>query len=304
MKPFRFHLDNSKPRKKLVCPACGRLKCFTPYVDELGIIKFPPEVGICDHKNRCGYHFTPKEYFEAKPNFKCDSYARVKSTSKPKQAPTFTNPDVMRKTLSHYDKNPFFQFLAYKFGEEVAIKACQEYNIGTSLHWGGSTVFWQMDCQGRIHGGKVILYDAFTGHRVKDCQGNGRVSWAHYLMGMKDYVLEQCYFGEHLLSIYPDKRIMIVESEKTAVIANIKLPSYLWLACGGLTQLKPRRAIRDRDIVLIPDLGGEDKWKQCMKPFQKVCNSVKISAILRKYATEEDIQKGLDIADFLLRIDL
>lgn len=181
-------------------------------------------------------------------------------------------------------------------------KAFREYCVGTSRHWGGSTVFWQVDCQGMVRGGKVMLYDPATGRRVKDANGNGRITWAHSLMGRKDYVLEQCYFGEHLLSAYPEKKVMIVESEKTALIASLRLPEYLWMACGGLTQLKPRKSVAMRDVVLVPDLGGEEKWGQYLKAFQKVCESARISKALRAFATEEDRAEGLDIADLLLRM--
>ena len=36
----------------------------------------------------------------------------------------------------------------------------------------------------------------------------------------EEWELSQCLFGEHLLSLYPDRTVALVESEKTAVICS------------------------------------------------------------------------------------
>ena len=70
MNGYRFHLQKYRPGSKTVCPECGRKSCFTRYIDEAGEISFPDNVGICDHINSCGYHYTPKEYFRDNPAVK------------------------------------------------------------------------------------------------------------------------------------------------------------------------------------------------------------------------------------------
>ena len=60
---YRFVLRKySGSGSKLRCPRCGR-KSFTPYIDTQTNEILDESVGICDHKNSCGYHFSPKEYF-------------------------------------------------------------------------------------------------------------------------------------------------------------------------------------------------------------------------------------------------
>ena len=60
---YRFVLRKySGSGSKLRCPRCGR-KSFTPYIDTQTNEILDENVGICDHKNSCGYHFSPKEYF-------------------------------------------------------------------------------------------------------------------------------------------------------------------------------------------------------------------------------------------------
>lgn len=70
-----------------------------------------------------------------------------------------------------------------------------------------------------------MLYDATTGKRVKHPQPH--VCWVHTEMKLKDYNLRQCFFGEHLLPLYPDRKVFVVESEKTAVIASHFIPDVL-----------------------------------------------------------------------------
>lgn len=70
MTEYRFHLQKYRPGSKTVCPECGRKACFTRYIDEAGEISFPDSVGMCDHINSCGYHYTPKEYFRDNPAVK------------------------------------------------------------------------------------------------------------------------------------------------------------------------------------------------------------------------------------------
>ena len=52
------------------CPNCHRKRCFSKYIDTEKQIQFPDYVGRCDHEQKCGYHFTPRDYFERNPSEK------------------------------------------------------------------------------------------------------------------------------------------------------------------------------------------------------------------------------------------
>ena len=210
----------------------------------------------------------------------------------------------MEQTLSHYAINPLYTFLARCMGKEEADRLCSLYRIGTSRKWGGSVVFWQVDCNGRVHTGKIMLYDAITGKRVKHPQPH--VCWVHTEMRLKDYHLFQCFFGEHLLPLYPDRKVFVVESEKTAVIASHFMPDVLWIATGGKNGCFNERAVSALagwDVVLMPDLGATQEWQTRIPMLDKVCRSVSVNDILETIATEEQRSQGLDIADFLLMED-
>jgi hypothetical protein len=63
------------------------------------------------------------------------------------------------------------------FGVEVADQLVSKYFIGTSKHWPGATVFWQIDISGKVRTGKIMLYSPATGKRVKEPFNH--ISWAH-----------------------------------------------------------------------------------------------------------------------------
>lgn len=167
--------------------------------------------------------------------------------------------------------------------------------------WGGSTVYWQIDWQGNVRTGKIMLYDSTTGHRIKEPRSY--VSWVHTELNLQDYNLKQCLFGEHLLSDNPTKSVAIVESEKSALIATHYMPEFTWLATGGMHgcfKADAVSALKGRSVMLCPDLGAKDVWKSKLDLLTPICAKVVLSDSLEQYATDEQRKKGLDIADFLL----
>lgn len=96
----------------------------------------------------------------------------------------------------------------------------------------------------------------------------------------------------------PTSPVALVESEKTAIIAQGKIPGYLWLATGSLNEFKPSKLeiLRNRIVVAFPDLGAYDIWK---KKASEVSFHISVSDFLEKNSTDEQRKKGLDIADYL-----
>ena len=310
MEKYKYHLEKYHPGSKKTCPQCGRKVCFTRYVDASGNHVFPKHVGRCDHEHSCGYHFTPSDYFRENPEESISLSRKHVITTKnlsvtiKEQPPSFIDRSIMEQTLSHYAINPLYTFLARCMGKEETDRLCSLYRIGTSRKWGGAAIFWQVDYNGRVRTGKIMLYDATTGKRVK--HPHSHVCWVHAEMRLKDYHLFQCFFGEHLLPLYPDRKVFVVESEKTAVIASHFMPDVLWVATGGKNGCFNERAVialAGRDVVLMPDLGATQEWQARLPMLDKVCRSVSVNDILETIATEEQRSQGLDIADFLLMED-
>ncbi|GAB6395559.1 MAG: hypothetical protein MdMp024_1871 [Bacteroidales bacterium] len=177
------------------------------------------------------------------------------------------------------------------------MRAVELYRIGTTKD--GGTIFWQIDAKGNVRAGKIIHYKPDL-HRNKDKPP----SWAHTALKLPDFNLQQCLFGLHLLR-GNNKPVAIAESEKTALVASVYMPEFVWLATGGCGNLSAERSepLRGRKVILYPDAGMYNKWKEKAALLSTICD-VSVSDLIEKRATAEERADGLDIADFLLRTPL
>ena len=208
---------------------------------------------------------------------------------------------MVAATMRGYDRNNLFAFVAAIIGSDEARRLMEMYRVGTSKHWQGATVFWQIAADGEVRGGKIMLYDRLTGHRVQEPFPH--INWVHSVLRLPDFKLTQCFFGEHLLPYIRDKPVAIVESEKTAILATHYLPQYLWLATGGKCSCLNREAIqalRGREVMLVPDLNATDDWRKKLTLFDDSGIKATLFESLEQMATDEQRDQGLDIADFLI----
>ena len=302
---YRFRLKPYKvPSDRTDCPNCHHRRCFVPYIDTEGRISFPPYVGRCNRENNCGYHYPPKQFFRDHPETKGELDARsipsfIPTPPRPQVEPYYFPVSIMEQSMRCYQANNFYLFLKGRFGENAAKDMMRKFHIGTARNRKGSCVFWQVDVEGRIRDAKVMLYNADDGHRIKEVAP----TWAHTLTGVPLERIRQCFFGEHLLSVYPDKPVGIVESEKTVVIASYYVQKFVWLATGGSGGMFGKanlEILKGRKVVLFPDLGQMANWqkKACQMRLQGIDASV--HDYLEKHVTKEEKEKGLDIADYLL----
>ena len=103
----------------------------------------------------------------------------------------------------------------------------------------------------------------------------------------EEWQLSQGLFGEHLLSSNPDKVVVLVESEKSAVIGSAIFPGYVWLATGGKSQMKEEklRVLSGRTVLFFPDADGYAEWKQ--RAGSMTFCKVIVSDLIEKNATPE-----------------
>jgi Domain of unknown function (DUF6371) len=298
-------------RTRYNCPQCNK-KEFTLYIDTTTGEHVAHDVGRCNRVDNCGHHYTPKAFFADNPELsktddwkKSDAYKKrltpsVFVTEKPI---SLIEKHYLTGSLKGYEANNFVKFLINRFGNESTKKLIDRYFIGTSKHWNGATTFWQVDIEGKVRTGKIMLYNHETGKRVKEPFNH--IHWVHSLLKLENFNLNQCLFGEHLLSKEPTKTVAIVESEKTAIIASLYLPQFIWLATGGKENMKAEKLaiLKGRNVVLYPDLNAFDKWSMKAKDFSSIAKFT-VSDLLERHASETEKQSGLDIADYLLRFDV
>mgnify|MGYP001556516131 CR=1 FL=1 len=176
------------------------------------------------------------------------------------------------------------------------------YHVGTSKHWPGATVFWQVDISGQVRTGKVMLYNPENGRRIKE--PHNYITWVHSFLKNENFHIRQCLFGEHLLTSAHQRPIVLVGSEKGAWVASFDLTQYLWNASGGKSGALNRDAmsiLRNRRVLLFPDLGATDYWNSKMEMIRSLGIEVSLFDFMERNATKEERNAGYDIEDFLLR---
>jgi hypothetical protein len=153
-----------------------------------------------------------------------------------------------------------------------------------------------------------MRYDPATGKRgiVRSWMQDGekrelKTDWMHGKI-KKDFNLNQCFFGEHLLPKFPNKPVAIVEAEKTAIIASLCFPEFIWLSCGGKKNLKVNdlKKLAGRQIILYPDADGFDLWQKVAAAARAKGLNVVVSDLIEKHATDEQRTNGFDLADYLI----
>ena len=329
---------------RYTCPKCGRKHSFTRYIDTETNIYIDEKVGICNRAINCGYHYTPKQYFESmgvhklaristnnldykihnnisKESSGVHQLARI-STNELNQKEISGNSckyvdrkkelipikQIDKKYLMQTISKPshFLTFLLNNFPKEDVERVMADYFIGGAMDNG--VVFWQIDSNLRIRTGKIMQYNPQTGKRVKNNSTFKPLTWVHSELKKQnllpdDWQLTQCLFGEHLLIKYPQKPIMLVESEKTSIIMSLYEPSFNWMATGGLNNLTENKIypIRKQQITAFPDLKCFELWHDKAERINKAIGSkIELSHILEEIATKEDKELGLDLADYFL----
>lgn len=295
-KKHHFSLEKYSGRSsRHTCPSCGRTHCFAYYVDASGI-PLSEITGRCDHESKCGYHYKPSDFFRDYPECKVDliNLPPIKIQERKKWFIDRNIVDTFRSDESNLCK---FIYSIYVFPEE---KSCinhkfNMYQLGALI--GGETIFWQIDINGKVRTGKVMQYGP-DGHRIKGEQD--RITWMHTLLKRdkvipQEFEATQCFFGEHLLSIYPNRMVGIVESEKTAVIMTLVRPGIIWLACGGKNGLNGEKmaVLKGRNITLHPDADAISEWEEKAARFRELGYDI---SVMYNY-TADDIANHADIAD-------
>lgn len=324
---YRYILDRTS--KKHTCPSCSK-KRFVRYVDIESNKYLSDVVGRCDRENSCGYHYKPKDYFQRHPNQPLNTFFINKTTPPPKtdfiplSVYQFYNENTHEY---HFEKCGFINFLMQVFrnskyildyqGTEIPFEVARiitDYKItAANKTWvadglyDDAVIFWQFDVNQQIRTGKIMRYNAENGKRIK--HPVNYINWVHGVYKRQKKVsfnLHQCFFGEHLLMKYPNRKVAIVESEKTACIMSQIKPNLVWLATGGSNGAKWRersvyKALLNREVILYPDLGQLKKWSEIATMLNSVDGiSISVSKLLEFNVTQQEIKNGFDILDYAL----
>ena len=289
------------------CPECGQKQSFTLYLDGKTNEPIHSKVGKCNRESKCGYHYTPKQFYNDNPSISIDTTSLNGCWDKSKPIvpliPAGTIPfSFVERSVSY--KSNFVRFLCEILNNKQIQAIGENYALGATKT--SEVIFWQIDIQGKVRTGKIMQYNPDTGRRLK--HESGAIDWVHNKLKKigtlpEDFNLKQCFFGEHLLKVNLEKTIAIVESEKSALIASAFFPDLIWLAAGNLNGLSIEKSqvLKSRNVILFPDLGAYEKWNEKAILIGKQCNcKISVSTLLEDIATPEAKANGLDVADFMI----
>jgi hypothetical protein len=247
-----------------------------------------------------------------------------KAKPRPPQKPVFIPGEVLRQTLTGYDKNTFIKFLLQRFPAKEVERIISMYYLGTIVegYRAGAITFPFIDHGGNVRAIQVKQFDEAnhttgTGfyHSILAKQYKPLPQWLEAYNDQERKV--SCLFGEHLLKEYPTNPIALVEAPKTAIYGTLyfgfpDMPrNFIWLGVYNLSSLTFEKveALQGRKVVLFPDLSKTGHafklWATKAKEFNRQLPGTRfvVSDLLENNATESEKENGLDFADYLIKFD-
>ena len=156
----------------------------------------------------------------------------------------FIPESVIWKHFHFIPEDNLLQYLRKTYGNTKVDDAKETYALGSSSD--GGIFFWSINSDLKIQKAKIAYYNE-NGKRINKFKVPFKNEDGYY----------SCLFGEHLIyDKIKGKTIILVESEKTAIVGYILLPKYVWLAYGGingLTDAKLKNLV-GHNVLIIPDM--------------------------------------------------
>lgn len=304
---------------------------FVKYVDNYSGKLLPGNYGKCDRENKCNYLLKPlKGDFQRK--YQSISKSRIKDPEKT-EPDTYLPHQVLRQTQKNHQRhrNSFIQNLRYNVSYPLDTNDIAEtmgmYHLGSledrNKMW---ATFPFINIEGNIAAIQVKLFSKLNHtlqtsfiHSIltQQYQQNNQILPPWLSTYNKNQKKVRCLFGEHLLKSYPENPIGLVEAPKTAIIATLYfgLPhsrdDLVWLAVynKGSFTLNKLKALKDRKVIVFPDLSPDGQtfkvWKQKSELIARSVPGLdfRFSNFLENISLPSEKEQGLDIADFLIKMD-
>lgn len=211
-----FEKNRSKAASQCPCGKSNKDGKFAPF-------KGMSEYGQC---HSCGVTYFPPDENEA-------------PITNAKQK--YISPDQLEHSLVFIENDTFFKHVLSITGDkEKTLQHFKSMNVGVK---DGNTVFWMIDEYGRICLPKSFKYGE-DGKKIRIvAEQSFNQSNGYY----------PCLFNAS--QINEDKPIVLVEAEKSAVIASYFAPQYTWIAAGGANGVSADKAhaLKGKDVIILFD---------------------------------------------------
>ena len=205
---------------------------------------------------------------------------------------------VIWKDYGSEPENNLLTYLRMNYPKDRVDDVKESYILGTSED--GGAIFWQINKDCKVQKAKISYYDR-NGKRTNKFKAPYKNEDGYF----------SCLYGEHLLipSLKLNGTVILVESEKTALVGDIVLPNYVWLAYGGLNGLTDQKmdCLEGFNVLMIPDI-SENAVAAIYKKLpqlKQICRRVKIWDMTNGKTDLKLREEGIynnDLEDFIRKI--
>jgi hypothetical protein len=278
--------------RRVPCTLCGSSRSFAPLeIDER-----------CGYCFSCGTYISPYDNIEdrAPPR---SAPVRFRSIAQPRLSPDAAQTKLMpriRESLAYAQKLESEVRSKSAFARTLIDLTSYQHLFGwyVGLSADTSVTFWMRDQTGHIVNGKTMHFQDNGFNRIKSIAP--RIEITHSEGGdLPLYGIHQLALDAATNTAHRD--IILVESEKTAIIASFHDPRRIWLATSGATGLTREKAAPLRDRVIYTLYDNDEAGERGAQHAAQVLSGVNAKArILRLSDFYGALSDGTDIADLIV----
>jgi hypothetical protein len=295
--------------ERIECPACGA-KALAPLVTSKGVDESRGYCFLC--RSKVGTDLSK-------------TTAEIPQSTRAQQLAEWYE-KTTAPSLRY--RNGLSSYLLERYGEDVR-EHLDAWDIATDGQ--GNCVFWYRDETGELATAKVVPYSSETAKRRKRDQSpiawtsNGKQVRVDCLFGLVKGTNKETqeavvvsfssskgftaplYGAQFLTEETLDVPVVLVESEKTAVVGSLFLPEFVFVATGGANGLtrEKAQALAGRDVLVLLD--ADSAGKRSEESVVDVLRSVGARPIVELDGKSlaavlfPEADDGADLADYYLQ---
>jgi len=252
----------SKRNPNLITPCCGKQnrsskggckfanyiglpECFG-YCFSCGKSTRPPTIYVDEKGGKFTWN-TVLNKFEAISGLVLPKVIIGQSVQNEKITPNqkFIDERLIWKFYRNTNENNLLKYIRITYQKYTVDDVFLEYALGTSKN--GGMMFWERNKKLQVQSVKINFF-----------QQNGRRTNKFNRPYLTDDGYLSCLFGEHLINddAKGKQKLILVESEKTAIIGAILMGKFTWLSYGGASGFSRAKnnCLIGHTVLVIPDM--------------------------------------------------
>jgi hypothetical protein len=262
--------------KRSECPQCHSVRGFARYKGTAG--------GFC---HACGCYVKPSSNVAYRTSYS-------PKTSIPEPETKYISKDYY-DSLPKFENSTFAGYFGNLFGDGFLWHCQNLFSVKSDND--KSILFFYQNTSGNLVNAKKIKY--VNGHRDK--------SQPPYFIKSKKDGFGQCLYNEYFLNFIPfnyditfnwsSNPIILVESEKTVLIASYFFPQYHFIAVGGTSGLTKEKAISLKGRKILVCFDNEPTAQERANNTIKLLQQNDCQALQFDLFKNYEVPTGFDLAD-------